>query len=559
MFRVGALGWWGSIIAQVLWHILAAKALYEKRKSQEIGLRDEDELDLSNLQPSFRVCLAAAMTGEKGSDACSAAIATWMPWVMGAALITFLWNNQLWKKYLGAGGRMVGLLNYYVIQVILLASRALAWSFLSETKTLEGWIRGLDIAIGAHAAMTVFITLVSDHMLLCFTRQRMLTAKQCALLSLSAVKLDNTSLVSFQLRGDEILPDIPTAQATPQPPSRSTTQRFSTAAVTTPRVRRPFHIDSLAPNSAPRPQASTKSIFQTQQSTPLQSPTPPASPGEDPDAMDWAPSANASFASNADPTRSLTSSTFHASQNPIASAHHYNLRSRTPASHRQPLAPLPNTMPLPPAPNARMPHPRAPVQARTPLNPFTESTQQQRHQTLFTPHRGVRSGSPASTDTPDDRTELGSAFGGDGDENSTPRTETLQGKRRKRTLDLAPTRLFLEKDKADTGLEGMFDEVFRLGSASGSGKASKTRQEVGKKKAGLGMGNAVEEPRGAGGIFGVSDVTGGTACGEHWLKGVREGDDEDTGFGWLGVGGMFVGVLLPGAILTAAVLTVKGF
>lgn len=161
VLRLGGLGWWASVIAQVIWHALSAHALWEKKKSQEMGLGYEDQLDLSNLQPSFRVCVAAVMTGEKGTDACAAAISSWMPWILSLALITFLWNNQLWNKYLGFGGRMVGLRDYYLIQLVLFASRTVAWSFLEDPRGLERWIRGLDIAVGVHMAMAGFIIMVS--------------------------------------------------------------------------------------------------------------------------------------------------------------------------------------------------------------------------------------------------------------------------------------------------------------------------------------------------------------------------------------------------------------
>lgn len=201
-----------------------------------------------------------------------------------------------------------------------------------------------------------------------------------------------------------------------------------------------------------------------------------------------------------------------------------------------------------------MRHPRAPApqSAQQPTNPFLQQANQRNSGSLFTPYQaqGNRSGrrnSLASTVT-DAPTEVSTAFDDD-DENIAPHTaphgRAKWGGKTAKYVDLAPPRLFLEKDRADTGLEGMFDEVFRLGSASNKRSSRRRRKEnmVREREQG--------ERRGAG-IFGVEDE------GDDLEQEVEGEGGRGDGRGWLKVGGVLGALLVPGTILGMAVLGVKG-
>jgi len=81
----------------------------------------------------------------------------WMPWVLATALLTTWWNPRIRQKYLGTGGRMVGLGDYYVVQMLALAVRVVAWWALTSTSIIPP-----TASIAAHTFMMVFPTLVSE-------------------------------------------------------------------------------------------------------------------------------------------------------------------------------------------------------------------------------------------------------------------------------------------------------------------------------------------------------------------------------------------------------------
>lgn len=481
VLRVAGLGWWASALGQSLWHATEAMSLRDRWNAHHWGLGEDMSMDKPVLEPTFAVCFGQIAGRSRNAEPCSALFFRWMPWLLVIGLFTFLWNNKLREKYLRSGdGRMVGLRDYYLVQLVLLASRAAAWAFLGDSGTANTWPRGLQIATGAHAVMAGFILVT-------------------AMLASSIVKVDNNPRINFHIRDEDILPDVSAGARSPDlNQSHEKVQHLQSApspAPTSQRQRTPFSINALAPNSA-----STSLYHDT--INPLISPLPP--PSEDhqqrfpnghvsptahntqtpeADAMDWSPSAGTSFDFSYPNTTSKTS---------------YNLRSRNPTSLRQPLAPLPNSTPLPPAPNQRMPHPRAPAAPPPdpwqpkPSTPFASSNffaarpestrgrgrgrgRQHRSQKADT---RLREGSIASTDVasepstpfpPDDDDD---DYDDDDDDMKTEirrDNENVNPWKKRDVADVKPGRLFLRRDQLDTGLEGMFDEVFRLDAGRSSG------------------------------------------------------------------------------------------
>ena len=157
VIRIGGLGWWGSAVTQISWHLLAT---VRREVPEATNSQMTDELGGNGL-PRFGRCARLLVYEQHIDERCLTGITHWMPAVLALALATTWWNNQIRQKYLYNGGRMVGLRDYYTLQVIILAARVVAfWMSISPTTmTLDG-----EVLKGLHIFMAIFLALVRKFM-----------------------------------------------------------------------------------------------------------------------------------------------------------------------------------------------------------------------------------------------------------------------------------------------------------------------------------------------------------------------------------------------------------
>lgn len=144
----GSLGWWSSLAGQVVWNILGAMV----NPDDEDGLRAEEPgVTLSTCLPQYTE--VRLVTSE------CAALAT--P-IAGLALIlgvvSIWWHNRLSDKWRLPGCRLVGLKDYYKLQLVVLMARIGVWVFLKDDYAAE---LSVPARRAVHFFMLAFIAIVS--------------------------------------------------------------------------------------------------------------------------------------------------------------------------------------------------------------------------------------------------------------------------------------------------------------------------------------------------------------------------------------------------------------
>ena len=143
LIYVGGVNWQSSLLFQGLWHIHAAKS--QQRVSAGWSA-----------EPFLWSCFAL-----KDDPNCVPFTAYLARISLIQAIMSIWWNNQLWRKTLGTGARLVGLGDYYMLQLVILLVRAVAW-WASQHNAFTGLNQGTSRA--GHLFVLGFLILVS----LCF-------------------------------------------------------------------------------------------------------------------------------------------------------------------------------------------------------------------------------------------------------------------------------------------------------------------------------------------------------------------------------------------------------
>ena len=156
ILRLAGLGWHSAAALQCLWH---ATSLLETGKGMEEGTEPSSELstfmgDSATAFPRYR--LAYFYTINERMNMISR---SFMPAVLFLAVSTLWWNNKLRRKYLGVGGRMVGKLDYYALQLVSFVIKVLAFWVLSGRGNTG---LSADAINGAHTFMIIFVMIVSS-------------------------------------------------------------------------------------------------------------------------------------------------------------------------------------------------------------------------------------------------------------------------------------------------------------------------------------------------------------------------------------------------------------
>ncbi|KAI9676778.1 MAG: hypothetical protein M1829_002873 [Trizodia sp. TS-e1964] len=245
---LGAIGWWASLIGELIWHLLGAMTISPSPNS----------IYLDSANPSHYKCLAQALKDKEVQFGCADPFVINVSLLLG--LLTLWWNPKLPKMVRGSGGRMVGLNDYYALQIGAFVLRYLV-NLVIQSKSFGGlnWTGTRAL----HGFMMVFLIFYT-------------------LLTRGSVKLDHTPRVSFHhdeqeplLAAGQQISNIPD-QDYPTPPSSQ--PDFS--KILQKRQHREFPISRLAPVRADEPQVSRPIL-------------PWESHESDENAMDWAPSREA--------------------------------------------------------------------------------------------------------------------------------------------------------------------------------------------------------------------------------------------------------------------------
>ncbi len=142
----GAWGWWGSLVGQILWNAMGGLANHE----HEDGLRAEDT------EATLGHCITQFPLYRTMDPGCVAATTPIAELALLVGLASVWWNNRLSEKIQNPSCDMVGLREYYKLQVIVLVARVGAWYYLQAPA-------GIDFAAvrAAHLFVLVFLIIVS--------------------------------------------------------------------------------------------------------------------------------------------------------------------------------------------------------------------------------------------------------------------------------------------------------------------------------------------------------------------------------------------------------------
>ena len=143
---IGALGWWASSIGQMLWDAMGALVVSRD------GLRDADNAN------SLMSCLRKGIQEREVEQSCASAYQPLASLALVLAFLSVWWNPCLSPKIRRPNGRMIGLSDYYKLQLINIGARIAALYLLrhsTESPLDQQFLKA------SHAIMCVFTFAVS--------------------------------------------------------------------------------------------------------------------------------------------------------------------------------------------------------------------------------------------------------------------------------------------------------------------------------------------------------------------------------------------------------------
>ena len=208
-----------SLILQLLWHALSSQS------TNDVAISDISPVRCLRQWPVPAHCVDYA--------------SSWVPLSLLIGLLCIWWNPKWQHRLSGREGRLRGLRKYYLVQLLLLSLRFLAWAVIKEAQSLQ------DYAPAVHTIMLGLLIMLSGYSMF------------------GIIEVDTTPLVDWT---QVHTPLVSSNQF--QPPS------IAFDPIAPAQTGSQFSMQSLA--------GSTQPTYE-----PWRPPTPP--PTED-DSMDWAPS-----------------------------------------------------------------------------------------------------------------------------------------------------------------------------------------------------------------------------------------------------------------------------
>ena len=141
---LGGLAWWGSLLGNVVWHVLGTTAAFvgpERIHAYPV---------LRHVQQYVQQLW--------GRDDDPSGVCTMIQWSLILGVASIWWNTQLMAKLRRSGSRLTGLNEYYKLQVATMVVRAAAWWVLRERSTVA--LEPAQVG-AAHFFMLLFVVSVS--------------------------------------------------------------------------------------------------------------------------------------------------------------------------------------------------------------------------------------------------------------------------------------------------------------------------------------------------------------------------------------------------------------
>ena len=146
----GEAAWYLSLLGQLSWHLINVV-----KASEDLdGLQDAEVL------PSLSSCLQQGLQNPSVAPACARVYSNAVRFALCLGILSIWWNPGLKQKFKPKRGHLIGMGQFYKLQVIFLAVRFVAWTVLAKHPSFDFDTR---TAMGIHAFMLVFTVLVSRY------------------------------------------------------------------------------------------------------------------------------------------------------------------------------------------------------------------------------------------------------------------------------------------------------------------------------------------------------------------------------------------------------------
>lgn len=144
----GALGYWTSIIVQLVWNITVVMT----------SARTTGEIDTFRGQISLISCLKHTAQTRRLPGDCITDLAPVAGLALIVGILALWWNPKLRMKVEGRPGRFARLGEYYQVQLIVLVARCVFWALLKDSSA-----NNISPALSPvlHMSMIIFTVLVS--------------------------------------------------------------------------------------------------------------------------------------------------------------------------------------------------------------------------------------------------------------------------------------------------------------------------------------------------------------------------------------------------------------
>lgn len=146
LLTIGGFVWWTSLLGQLIWHLMGALSTLLPQKSTDV------------FEPTLRKCMRSALIVLSIEEPCFELATQWATWTLLAGIPFSWWHKTLRERMLVAGGRIVGLQDYFKLQAVVIFVRIMAWQVLQNQFTLS---LPADAFGAAHLMIALFLVIVS--------------------------------------------------------------------------------------------------------------------------------------------------------------------------------------------------------------------------------------------------------------------------------------------------------------------------------------------------------------------------------------------------------------